>query len=515
MSYPNDESIVSLGVPSKVVGDDMSEKERSRLSRIGGRPLWHDPASAPSLNIMCKSCSSNESVLMVAQIYAPTDRDRSLYVFCCNTRLCSLRDEGWTIIRNQAKKPFDEERSLTKDNSISSEAAAPTASIESVWGEDTSQLGGGGGESAFGDLAPLGGDDNDDLLAMLEARDDALCSTQLQNASVAKDAASGGKATLPYRSSSEGAITSLSWTPSRIIEHEDDVTRERCGDDSDDEENDHQSYLQSQVASDGKVQELLGRYLADEDDPELLMRLTGADPNLGGGDSGKKQKEEEDEDNDDDKDEDEDKDKDEDEDGGDGVGKNDEDKDRESNGDSRSSKAIFDGFDKKLVKGGASAEAEWKFQRRVSSQPRQVLRYAYGGEPLWNTLPASKERAKGISVPCCEGCGARRVFEVQLMPAILTLNVTVVNNVTGVVQKKSNMSLESSIKKNAAAGAGAGASAGNESAHYPQPTASQLEKLKSVIDDGLDFGVLSIWVCPNSCEASVSEAALVQVPADF
>jgi hypothetical protein len=34
-------------------------------------------------------------------MYAPVDYDRSLYVFCCNKRTCSLTSEGWIIIRNQ------------------------------------------------------------------------------------------------------------------------------------------------------------------------------------------------------------------------------------------------------------------------------------------------------------------------------------------------------------------------------------------------------------------------------
>jgi hypothetical protein len=53
-------------------------------------------------------------------------------------------------------------------------------------------------------------------------------------------------------------------------------------------------------------------------------------------------------------------------------------------------------------------------------------------------------------------------------------------------------------------------------ANYPQPTATQLRQIQSRIDDGgLDFGVVTVWSCPDSCAGSSSEVAIVQAPADF
>eukprot|EP01121_Diplochlamys_sp_Union-15-3_P006030 TRINITY_DN1645_c0_g1_i1.p1 TRINITY_DN1645_c0_g1~~TRINITY_DN1645_c0_g1_i1.p1 ORF type:complete len:148 (+),score=34.03 TRINITY_DN1645_c0_g1_i1:66-509(+) len=56
-----------------------------------------------------------------------------------------------------------------------------------------------------------------------------------------------------------------------------------------------------------------------------------------------------------------------------------------------------------------------KFQRRLSRCPQQILRYNFNGEPLWFT------NKKPASIPKCKSCGAARVFELQLMPALLYL----------------------------------------------------------------------------------------------
>ena len=99
----------------------------------------------------------------------------------------------------------------------------------------------------------------------------------------------------------------------------------------------------------------------------------------------------------------------------------------------------------------------------------------------------------------------------QLMPAILTLGLKTVNNATGAVCHNKSPAVSLSAFSSPAKEGGGTA----ESAQYPQPTASQLETLENIINDGLDFGVAAVWVCPNSCEGSSMEQALVSVPADF
>lgn len=56
-----------------------------------------------------------------------------------------------------------------------------------------------------------------------------------------------------------------------------------------------------------------------------------------------------------------------------------------------------------------------KFKQRIANEPQQVLRYCRGGSPLWVTaehVPREEE------VPECT-CGAKRLFEFQIMPQLL------------------------------------------------------------------------------------------------
>jgi len=74
------------------------------------------------------------------------------------------------------------------------------------------------------------------------------------------------------------------------------------------------------------------------------------------------------------------------------------------------------------------------FQDRMKRAPRQSVRYAYGGQPLWSRPTVTTNAAtnnknnKGRGprrvslvpdIPPCKGCGSKRYFEFQLMPSIL------------------------------------------------------------------------------------------------
>ncbi|KAM4771761.1 programmed cell death protein 2 [Rhinophrynus dorsalis] len=55
------------------------------------------------------------------------------------------------------------------------------------------------------------------------------------------------------------------------------------------------------------------------------------------------------------------------------------------------------------------------FKKRISLEPEQVLRYCRGGEPLWisnRNVPVEED------IPNCL-CGAKRIFEFQVMPQLL------------------------------------------------------------------------------------------------
>ncbi|KAK1788916.1 hypothetical protein P4O66_015821 [Electrophorus voltai] len=58
------------------------------------------------------------------------------------------------------------------------------------------------------------------------------------------------------------------------------------------------------------------------------------------------------------------------------------------------------------------------FMKRISLCPQQVLRYSWSGSPLFLTEPPSNITQV---VPACAHCGSPRVFEFQLMPALVSL----------------------------------------------------------------------------------------------
>ncbi|NXP47604.1 PDD2L protein, partial [Heliornis fulica] len=59
-----------------------------------------------------------------------------------------------------------------------------------------------------------------------------------------------------------------------------------------------------------------------------------------------------------------------------------------------------------------------KFMKRVSVCNEQILRYSWGGQPLFITCPPANIN-KGI--PACDNCGSNRIFEFQLMPALVSM----------------------------------------------------------------------------------------------
>ncbi|XP_063047582.1 programmed cell death protein 2 isoform X2 [Engraulis encrasicolus] len=56
-----------------------------------------------------------------------------------------------------------------------------------------------------------------------------------------------------------------------------------------------------------------------------------------------------------------------------------------------------------------------RFKKRVSAEPHQVLRYERGGSPLWVSC---EHKPSEESIPRCP-CGAKRIFEFQVMPQLL------------------------------------------------------------------------------------------------
>eukprot|EP01033_Poteriospumella_lacustris_P005526 gene5525-3940_t len=146
-----------------------------------------------------------------------------------------------------------------------------------------------------------------------------------------------------------------------------------------------------------------------------------------------------------------------------------------------------------------SAKVERYFHRRVSRHPRQVLRYAYGGSPLWSSTlpPLTTTGTAGRSVvaleeaqrrvPPCPWCGKARVFEFQLMPGLLSVWPSCAQLPT----------------------------TGARGASATMATATTAAAAEST---DLDFGVVAVFTCPDSCAPPAGqvpyECVLVQPAID-
>eukprot|EP01117_Protostelium_nocturnum_P012898 TRINITY_DN4776_c0_g1_i2.p1 TRINITY_DN4776_c0_g1~~TRINITY_DN4776_c0_g1_i2.p1 ORF type:complete len:723 (-),score=237.95 TRINITY_DN4776_c0_g1_i2:141-2309(-) len=56
-----------------------------------------------------------------------------------------------------------------------------------------------------------------------------------------------------------------------------------------------------------------------------------------------------------------------------------------------------------------------KFQKRMARSPEQIVRYSFGGAPIWI------DNDKPIKLSSCSHCGSSRVFELQLLPTVISL----------------------------------------------------------------------------------------------
>ena len=144
----------------------------------------------------------------------------------------------------------------------------------------------------------------------------------------------------------------------------------------------------------------------------------------------------------------------------------------------------------KLSRKDKRSETELLFQTIVSYESKQILRYIYNGNPLFCTLISSVP----MNTPCCENCGLSRVYEMQLMPALISL----INQ-----NSKNNQTIDKCVN--------------NETSSVSELSiCNQFNEFLKILDDGIDFGVVLIYCCPNSCVSNNQrEYAFVQPPADI
>ncbi|XP_010594396.1 programmed cell death protein 2-like [Loxodonta africana] len=72
-------------------------------------------------------------------------------------------------------------------------------------------------------------------------------------------------------------------------------------------------------------------------------------------------------------------------------------------------------YEKTIIKSGD--KMFYKFMKRIAACQEQILRYSWDGEPLFLTCPTPEVS----ELPACSHCGGRRIFEFQLMPALVSM----------------------------------------------------------------------------------------------
>ncbi|XP_023779633.1 programmed cell death protein 2 [Cyanistes caeruleus] len=83
--------------------------------------------------------------------------------------------------------------------------------------------------------------------------------------------------------------------------------------------------------------------------------------------------------------------------------------------------ARFQSLDEETLEAMAKHETEEEkifqmFKKQVAAEPEQIIRYCRGGEgPLW---VSGENRPEEKDIPNCV-CGAKRIFEFQIMPQLL------------------------------------------------------------------------------------------------
>jgi hypothetical protein len=170
------------------------------------------------------------------------------------------------------------------------------------------------------------------------------------------------------------------------------------------------------VESDEKIRNMLARYMAEEEDEDILAALRGTEFGSGGGGKGEEDERLSDED--------------------------------------------------RILRG---------FQDRLRRMPRQVVRYARGGLPIWSLPDRDTKTGKQVwQVPECQCCGEPRRFEFQVLPSILaTLDV-----------EKASKSQSKNVNRKQA--------------------------LDDMLSDGMNFGSIAVFACTNAaCTVESKEAYVV------
>ena len=435
-------------------------KQSPSSSYIGGVPRYHENdtlvlssiGSSKFTNPQCSKC--NKSMYLLLQLHAPVDDyDRSLYVFGCNNNAChSYKDENdggndntikrfhpcigidgpLRCFRSQTSWTATTASTDTSSKVVSSSKVKNVDLADNDWGledDNASDEWGDDGDDDWGE-----GNNNKDV--SMNDLEDMLTKCEMQSTSKKiehKQQLQTAKVSQPSSNDSNKS-TDKQVNDAPSFDHYDlDMFNEPHNgntNDSDDEDD---------VVDSSDVDQMLSRYLDMEDDEEILSVLKGGDTNNSSSS------------NNNDK-------------GGGGGGE-------------------------RYERLPPDERALLAFTNRLKHAPKQVARYAYGGTPLWSIpLPPKQQQQKSNNkpkkknnkpqkvpfpdVPNCS-CGAKRLFEFQIIPSLL--HVLDVDSHTTQGSKDINMDVDDLISTG-----------------------------------GMDWGCIAVYSCSESCAQSREEFVIVQ-----
>ncbi|CAH0482636.1 unnamed protein product [Peronospora belbahrii] len=97
------------------------------VSKAGGTPAWYLKPPSEAASLTCSNCS--KSLFLVAQVYAPVETDRTLYVFGCNSVSCMETLGSWRVLRDQVE--------VAKNDAALEEVEKLTEQVKLAWELDS------------------------------------------------------------------------------------------------------------------------------------------------------------------------------------------------------------------------------------------------------------------------------------------------------------------------------------------------------------------------------------------
>ena len=428
-------------------------------SKIGGAPVWF--CNTPPLDSnVCVACL--DPLFMVAQIYAPVEFARSLAIFGCNKQQCSKLPSTWRVVRTQNKTDSNPWKLAAATQSSSKieisgkqkeQVAAAVGQEEEVPTQTTPTeddgWGGGGGwggvEEGAGDVFnSFGGieieeaqtkttpepDLEPNLETLLRARDQSLQEDQQkeqqQPKKNKKKKKKKKKSISTIEKSLDKATIDIPKAPTTSTGTDTGTPVLLAPPPSINTASFTEKYLYVEAEPSEGSQKVTKNSIERSVEKHLKQHISNSSGSGGGG----------------------------------GL------------------KAEYEETPK-------AEKALIQYQQRIGRSPTQCLRYAYDTVPLWPS-PLDDLEEKVAKVPRCV-CGAKRVFELQLLSTVLH-ELDVDSNCQGNEGKSKG-------KSKGKSGGGA-------------------EQRRRMIMNhgGMDWSTLLVYSCADSCDQSYEEVVVVHQP---